>query len=244
MLDATTGSLLASTTPMNTKTLLLATGLTVGAFVLSACAQFAGVGQSETSTSGGETLAIVSDQPLFVDSTDGTVSIDATVIETAAALSGVPIGDGSFDTNPIPGSVVLLGESGDLRAARWKETMSGSIVECEGWFSSGGSAWSCGDEPAPVGEPLVEYQVTCRSNGPTETTLFSLDPRVVALRADLSDGSSTVAIDPAHHGLVALVDLQDVRQVFAQTADGLVYVVESVVPGLICANIAVARPAA
>jgi len=229
---------------MNNNTLLRVAALAVGALVVSGCALVAGSSQSETTTSGEEPLVTVSDQPAFVDGARGTVLVDATIVETAPAQSGMVAGEGSFDANPIPGSVVMLGESGDLRAARWKETMFGSVVDCEGWFSSGGGAWSCGDEQAPIVEPLVEYQVTCRSNGPSETTVFSLDPRVVALQADLSDGTSIVAVDPDHHGLVALTELRGVGQVLAQTADGLVYVLESVDPGLICANVDVARPAA
>lgn len=211
----------------------------VAALALSSCTLARSVGQSETSTGGTETLQITSFEPAFYDPVVGEISIDARVVETRQAPDQTPSG-----ASPIEGSIQMLGESEGTSAARWIEKMDGVVMTCEGWFSAAGASWTCGDQPAPDQGPIVEYQVTCYSDRAPLIMVLSVDDRVDALRFDLSDGTSIVASDPESRGLVALSARGGIAAALAQTADGTVYELQSVLAAAICPRTAVAMPSA
>lgn len=199
--------------------------------VLSGCQLFAIAGSvSETSTGGQEMLEFLSEEPIFYDTATGEVLIDAAVRATGGtADTALPGAD------PLPGSVEMLGKSGDIRAARWQETMNGVTMDCSGWFDADDmAAWGCGEGDPGAHPPIVEYQITCRDNGSHEMSLFSLDDRVAALRVDRADGSSLVGIDPDGRGLVAISTGTGTAQVLAQTDDGQVFEVRSVAGVALC----------
>ncbi len=212
--------------------------LLVASLTLSSCVLARSVGQSETSTGGNERLQTLSNEANFLDLVEERVLIDAEVIETGDVTSQVLAG-----AEPIDGSVQFLGEAAGIRSARWKENLAGSIVQCEGWFASSGGTWTCGDEAQMEGD-FVDYMTTCYSNKPPETLVLTVDEDIVALRFDLSDGTSVVSVDPDDRGLLALRATGGIAAALAQTVDGTVYQIESVQGAALCAGVAVARPQA
>lgn len=212
--------------------------LLLASLTLSSCVLARSVGQSETSTGGNEQLQTLSNEPRFVDLVDGSVLIDAEIIETGEVTSQVLDG-----AEPIEGSVHYLGEAAGVRSARWKENIGGSIVECEGWFATSGGTWTCGDDHEMAGD-IVDFMTTCYSNKPPETLVLTVDEDIVALRFDLPDGTSIVSVDPDDRGLLALTVTGGVAAALAQTADGAVYEIESVQGAALCAGMAMAPPIA
>lgn len=205
--------------------------------VLSACSRMAVIGpEVSTSMSGNETLQVASDEPLFFDKDQERAVGEAVVSFTKPTGAFALLG-----AEPVVGTEEYLGQAGEIKAARWQETMNGVASTCSGWFTDLASGWSCAEvSDAPqepdLHPPIVDFTVDCHTDGTTRVSAFSLDPRVTAIGIDLVNGTRLVGADPYGLGFVALTTDLPMADAFVQVSDGLTYDLVDMASAAACLN--------